>query len=228
MRTLPVVAGLLAVAALAFPSAGVADFGVASFDGQVTAGPVPDPLPDPGNPLNPANFAPAYTQAGGHPFDAWTGIEYNTAPNQFGGAVIDGGQAKDIIVDLPPGFVGNPLAVPQCAEEQLARDPYDGCPAASAVGYVAVTQVFFVPNVLPVPVYNMATPDDVPGQFAFNIAGVLVHLDASVRSDGDYGLSVNVSDISQGVIMNGTRLTLWGVPADASHDGQRGRCPRRG
>ena len=40
-------------------------------------------------------------------------------------------------------------------------------------------------------------------------------------SDGDYGLSVQVSDILETGPLQGAILTLWGVPADASHDLER-------
>lgn len=49
-------------------------------------------------------------------------------------------------------------------------------------------------------------------------------LTASVRDDGSYGLTVHARDISQTLHVFGVRVTLWGVPADPSHDGIRGEC----
>ena len=54
---------------------------------------------------------------------------------------------------------------------------------------------------------------------------------STCRGDGDYGLSVQVSDILETGPLQGAILTLWGVPADASHDSNakaRGEKPTPG
>src|SRR6476469_9491509 len=62
-----------------------ADFGIASFSTTVTD-----------------------TQAGGHP-DLSTLVSFNLA-----GDGSPDGRFKDLTVSLPPGFLGNPQAVPEC------------------------------------------------------------------------------------------------------------------
>ena len=42
-----------------------------------------------------------------------------------------------------------------------------------------------------------------------------------VRTDGDYGLTAQLNDIPEAGPLQGAILTLWGVPADASHDLER-------
>ena len=49
-------------------------------------------------------------------------------------------------------------------------------------------------------------------------------LDVSVRTGGDYGLTVNVPDLSQAVLIAGAKVTIWGVPAEPSHNLVRGEC----
>jgi len=49
----------------------------------------------------------------------------------------------------------------------------------------------------------------------------VVTLDATVRSDSDYGLSVSARNISEGISILGTDVTLWGTPADPVHDAER-------
>jgi hypothetical protein len=67
-------------------------------------------------------------------------------------------------------------------------------------------------------------PPDVPARFGFNVSGTVVTLDGELRSGGDYGLSVRVRDVPQGLTIAGTSLTFWGVPADPVHDPERA-CP---
>ncbi len=76
----------------------------------------------------------------------------------------------------------------------------------------------------PVPIFRMQSPPGVPARFAFNALGTIVTLDGRLRSDGDYGFSVDSRGISQGLPTIGAHLTFWGVPADPSHDSQRA-CP---
>ncbi len=74
-------------------------------------------------------------------------------------------------------------------------------------------------------VYNMVPPPGVPAQFAFayDVGGfhVRTRFDARVHSGGDYGVTVVASGISQSFPLLDTPVTLWGVPADPSHDDQR-------
>lgn len=220
-----VVAALCALAVAA--QTADAEFGIAGFDGQVTAGPEPVPSPNPGDPTDPANFAPPFTQAGGHPYDASTTIDFNTASDVNGNTIADG-DAKDLEVELPQGFVGNPTAVTQCEESGLANAGGAGanCPASAQVG-VAVVRTPFYPaglGVQTLPIYNLQPADGVAAAFGFNIGGAgIVHLIARVRTSGDYGLTIVVPDISQALSVLSTRVTFWGTPAASVHTPERGR-----
>jgi uncharacterized repeat protein (TIGR01451 family) len=191
-------------------------FGVDAFDGQVTADAE-------GNP---------YTQAGGHPYAASTTILFNTLTNSnpFQGDTWPVEQAKDVFVDLPPGFLGDPTVTgtATCTQVQLANsefsEPRPLCPPGSQVG---VTTVFTSGGVVignPLPVFNVVPPVGVPARFGFNVAGSVVTLDAAIRSGTDYGATGKVRNVSEGLAITGTTLTLWGVPADPSHDLERA-CP---
>jgi hypothetical protein len=204
--------GLLAAAiaslALAGPAyANVGDgFGIASFDATATN-----------------QDGSAFTQAGGHPFEATTTIDFNVLPAPPN---LPDGDVKDFHVDLPAGFIGNPTAVPTCSESDLEARGASGsgfieCPSASQVGIVTLgLPNFFAGFHLSVPVYNMDPPAIVPAQFAFNALGSVVHLVPSVRTGGDYGLSIDIPDTAQ-LALAGSELTLWGVPFDHAHDALR-------
>jgi uncharacterized repeat protein (TIGR01451 family) len=189
-------------------------FGVEAFDGTVLD----------------AAGAP-YTRAGGHPYAATVSIDFNTRndPAPLRGDLWPASPVKDVLADLPPGLVGNPTAADQCTAAQLASGGVLArtlCPAAAQVGVALVRlKGDRARNVLgPIPVFNLVPPPDVPARFGFNVAGTIVTLDGALRSDGDYGLSVRVRNIPQGLAIAGTTLTFWGVPAEPSHDAERA-CP---
>jgi uncharacterized repeat protein (TIGR01451 family) len=191
-------------------------FGVDAFDGQVTADPAGD----------------LSTQAAGHPFAATTAIDFNTVtnPNPPFGPLWPVEPTKDVLVDLPAGFIADPLIMAQCTATQLANaqgaEPEPLCPPESQVGTTLVRLNDLPgPVVLgPMPVFNMAPAPDGLGQFGFNVAGTVVMLDAQLRSESDDGLTLNAADVPQSLAMAGMSLTLWGVPSDRSHDAERA-CP---
>jgi hypothetical protein len=191
-------------------------FGVDAFDGQVTSDTAGDP----------------YTQAGGHPYAVSTSIDFDTTtnPNPLIGELWPVESTKDIVVDLPPGFIGNPTAATRCKASDLANatliQPLPLCAPSSQVGTTVVRLNALGQHSVfgPLPVFNVVPPPDVPARFGFNILGTVVTFDGQVRSGGDYGLTVNVKNVSEGLAISGTSLTFWGVPSDSSHDVERA-CP---
>ena len=189
-------------------------FGIDSFDAQATADAA-------GNPA---------TQAGGHPFDATTDILFNTLTNPAPpvGMLYPVESTKDVVVDLPAGFVGDTTVVDRCTTDQLTNGglkPQPLCPSTSQVGttLVQLNNSGFGTVFGPIPVYNMVPPPNVPARLAFNINGTIVAVDADLRTGGDYGLRATVHNVPE-LATQGTILTLWGVPSDPAHDPQRA-CP---
>ena len=68
----------------------------------------------------------------------------------------------------------------------------------------------------------MDVPNGQPARFGVPVFGgsALVYFDASVRPK-DHGITVTSSDISHILPIAGTKLELWGVPADPTHDADR-------
>jgi uncharacterized repeat protein (TIGR01451 family) len=167
----------------------------------------------------------AQTRAGSHPYQLRTAAQFN---------ILKGGipaeNPKSIVADLPAGLVINPEATPvRCTELQLATESLDNeCPDASAVGIVHVTFAFGgkASPTLASPLYNMVVPAGRAAEFGFNTAGfgIMIHLLAKIRSDGDYGLSSETLDVPAERSISGVSVELWGDPSDPSHDRRRGRC----
>ncbi len=123
---------------------------------------------------------------------------------------------------LPPGVIGNPNATPRCPVTQLDSNT---CPVASQVGQLTVTlNVGGGSSPISEPLYNVVPPAGMPAQFGANILLVNAYLDVSVRTGSDYGLTTTSNNISTLLPLAGIGVTLWGVPADPSHDAARS-CP---
>jgi hypothetical protein len=175
------------------------------------------------------------TQAGAHPFQFTTVLGFNVGSlaakveEQEPAALV-----KDVSVELPPGFVGNPTAIPQCTEAQFTTQGKEGftnsCPPQTAVGTVTATAD--EPGgggfqTLTVPLFNLVPGVGEPARFGFNFLGPTT-LDTSVRTGSDYGVNVKISNITEGAGVFVSKVTLWGVPGSPLHDSSRGWACLRG
>ena len=174
------------------------------------------------------------TQAGSHPFQYTTVFDLKAdlpvnplyhvrspAPIQL---------AKDVVVKLPPGLVGNPTAYPRCGLEQFLTVPHGGanlCPPDTVVGVASVTLAEAIVGgalgllARVVPIYNVEPGPGEPARFGFSPNGVPVFLHATVRTGEDYGVTVRAEAIAQAVGFLSNTVTFWGVPADARHNDAR-------
>jgi hypothetical protein len=164
------------------------------------------------------------TQAGSHPFQLTTTLLLN----QTADASHPPAMPKDLKFNLPPGLIGNPTPLPQCTDVQFATlvvGAANLCPVSTAVGVAAVTidePATLKLVTIPVPVFNLVPATGEPARFGFEVLGVPVILDTSVRTGGDYGVTVSVSNITESAAFVASRVTFWGVPGDPRHDGARG------
>ncbi|HET6505219.1 MAG TPA: hypothetical protein VFG42_00400 [Baekduia sp.] len=161
-------------------------------------------------------------QAGAHPYQVATMFQF---PSHRDGRnrILPDESPRNLTVELPAGFVGDPTSVPTCSEPQLETGT---CPVNSQIGVVGlITSGITIPFQL----YNMKPPPGMPAEFGFlAAAAVAVHLQASVRTGGDYGVNITVKDLPQTLPWTGSVVTIWGVPADSSHNSSRGLCLYQG
>jgi hypothetical protein len=175
------------------------------------------------------------TQAGSHPFQLTTDLTLNSQTPDTEGRPRTVALPKDIVAELPPGVVGNVTPFAQCTDAEFAQqvnigsgaedEVANGCPAASAIGVATVTLNSNLTRLatFPAPIFNMVPRAGEPARFGFKTDGVVsTFLDASVRTGGDYGVTVSSLNITQGVWLLNARITIWGVPGSPAHDGQRG------
>jgi hypothetical protein len=156
--------------------------------------------------------------AGSHPYQLTASLGF---PIEKGGEqLFSHGHSRDVLVDLPHGFVVTPTATPElCTEEQLITA---SCPLASQIGVAtAIVSVVGVEGDAG-PIFNMVPPPGSVSNFGLNVGdvGVFIHLLGSVRS-GDYGLSAAAEDLPAIKPLLGLRFEIWGDPSSHSHDAVR-------
>lgn len=167
------------------------------------------------------------TQAGSHPFQLTSILEFNHLPNEEPVA-----NPRNLQFNLPPGLIGSadPKVVPQCNEVLFDTIlPVDAnlCLPETAIGVAQVTvdePVAYHGRTisLTVPVFNLLPAPGEPARFGFEALKDLVVLDTAVRTGKDYGVVVTATNTSQAVAVLSTKVTFWGVPSDTRHNAARG------
>ena len=170
----------------------------------------------PGLPIFSFSPEPSETQAGGHP-NIRTGFYFaERAALQFPTTCFCQ-DPQNITTHLPAGVVGNPHAVPYCS---LAQVDTHTCPPDSQVGWIwnILFEAYFFS-----PVFNVEPDPDQAGLlgFEFPFTNSPGYVELSARTGGDYGLDATLKGIEQIIQPEGAELTLWGVPADPSHNAYR-------
>ncbi len=217
--------GLMAFVSGAGAEVAAKPFGISKFTVQTT-GPTKE-IPLGNNLYEFVNEPEVFTQAGGHPWALTTVIEMDSEeieyPDGSGTArgLIPTRDAKDLVVDLPPGLLGDPLALPRCPRSVVTSGK-GRCPAPTQVGEYRIR--WFEGKETLAPIVNVEPEAGQSAEFvlenAINIETVLTaHL---VRTPQGLGFDVASNRIPE-VGLSRIELTFWGVPADPSHNALRGR-----
>jgi hypothetical protein len=171
------------------------------------------------------------TQAGSHPFQLTTTIALNQTPGAKPRQVRAAGSlVKDLNFKIPPSLIGNPTPFPQCTLGQFLAKIDSGfanlCAPDTVIGVASVTA--HVPLIgglttFVLPLFNLEPAAGEPARFGFEveIANAPVILDTSLRTGGDYGITVKVDNVTQTAEFVSSTVTFWGVPGDPRHDRQR-------
>ena len=168
------------------------------------------------------------TQAAAHPSSLTTSFDVTSAVSldRVGGSSFPSyptEDVKDVVVNLPAGFVGDPQAAPQCPLHDLvATSLSSACPAASQIGRVSFDgqgsyqEEYYKQGRQNIPIYNMVPERGIPAEFGFLFAGFPVTMDASVVGNGpDTHVRATVAALpGAGVLgLQGAEATFFGDPA---------------
>ena len=157
------------------------------------------------------------TRAGSHPYEYTVSFKFNLQHNAKGEQEPEG-HVRDIIVDLPPGMVGNPSAVPRCPPEDF-EGIQSFCPGDTQIGVIHA-ELKGIGSITS-PVFNLVPPVGVPARFGTSINSYNVFEDASVRTGAGYGVAVSANNVPISKELEFATETIWGVPPEKSHDVER-------
>ena len=166
-------------------------------------------------------------QAGDHPNTLTTRFRFNTYKFPEGDTTSTSinyppvQDVKDIVVDLPLGFVGNPQATPQCPQDLLQKN---ACPSKTRVGTIGIEGASVgSADVETQPVFNVAPEAGYPAEFGFEFLSVKFLMFASVvRTAAGYTLRVTVPGLPRlySILrITGATLTFFGDPAVSNGSG---------
>jgi hypothetical protein len=175
------------------------------------------------------------TQAGAHPYELTTAFELPSHMfPQRERSFVPVQQAKDVIVDLPPGFLGNPQATPKCSLTLLENAEFDfnsssptfgqfisKCPPGSRVGVVSIASgtiggVYAGSLKLvtqTTSVFNLAPEGAHAAELGFRFIdhAIVMYADV-VHTHAGYRVRVAIPGIPK-IELLGASLTLFGQPA---------------
>lgn len=132
---------------------------------------------------------------------------------------------RDLIVEMPPGVVGNPAAFPECSLLRFGTKPADSeCPFDSQVGSTdtlislaeGAGQTTFVGE----PIYNLEPGAGMVARFGFYAGLVPVLLNVRLKPGTNTVVAAVEGATSTAGLLQAT-TTLWGVPSASSHDDLR-------
>ena len=158
------------------------------------------------------------TRAGAHPYAGAAGILVNTVRGPLGD-VVPAGEFRDIVVNTPPGFLGNPTAAASCKESSKQKH----CDPRSILATAQVGLSEFGGQGETSTVVNVKAPRGYPAKFRFPTGGgtEVINVVAHLRSDEDYGIELGSYNTPQILPVFGSFFTIWGTPSAAGHDAQR-------
>jgi hypothetical protein len=168
-------------------------------------------------------YRPQFTQAGGHPWALTTTGEFETEIGAQGSSATR--DVKDIVGNLPPGLLGDPMAVPRCSLTQATSSAVQ-CPTDTQVGVYRLH--YFGGKQYVAPIVNVTPEAGQSAEFALEntvkaVSTPLLTAHLIRTSEGErYSFDVIGKEIPV-VGLEKFELTFWGVPADPSHDPARGR-----
>jgi hypothetical protein len=200
-RRLALMLGLaVATSALLFGGVAQAEFGIHDFSVAATNA-----------------DGTADLKAGSHPANYTVQFSFNLDSQ---GELED--RLRDLILELPPGLVGDPQAVPRCSGAAF-EGGIPACPTETQIG-VALVTVAGLGTPFRIPLFNLTPPLGVPASIGFSLFNSNSFLEASLRTGDDYGITVSDLSVPSNRPVASVTAIVWGVPAAAEHDGQRGRA----
>lgn len=156
-------------------------------------------------------------QAGAHPTSAESYFLLNTV-RAGSGKIVPAGDSKTVTVDLPPGFVGDPLVTERCPQRQLTATGYGAlCGEDAVVGsFQPILNALNSSSAdFTTLIYNDIPAQGSAAEFTTKIAFPIQSLFGSVRSEEDFGIRITAPNNPNYESIFGSFASLSGVPEGA-------------
>jgi hypothetical protein len=154
-------------------------------------------------------------QAGGHPQQSAAYIMLNSR-RTAAGAFTPAGDSKNVVVDLPPGFTGNPLAGKRCPQSLVVKpleQDSDVCNEEMSVGnldpFIGEPKESLK---LPSRLYNNVPPKGYAAEFTTRLAFPLQSVLATVNSEDGFGIRLTGPNNANFDKIYGVYAGFEGVP----------------
>jgi hypothetical protein len=166
----------------------------------------------------------SFTQAGGHPEDLTTVLEFENEDIEGNGPTPTR-DPKDVAVTLPPGLLGNPTVAERCKLSVVLAG--EQCSPGSQIGVAVIYiqhgegRVAPVVNVVPEAGQSAEFAIETTDKISFILTAHVTDRENSVTKRPEYAVTV-VSNGLPSVEITKTEITFWGVPSAKSHEAERG------
>jgi hypothetical protein len=161
------------------PAASAAEFGIRDFSVRT--------LDAEGNPENRAGARPDRLQ-----------VDFALETEGSGTSV------KDLAIEMPPGFTGDPSAVPPCPRQ--AHEEGEECSSESQVGNVRLGS-----SGKPLPIFLLEPEAGQLAAFTSKV-GLQIPFQMKLRPE-DFGITIEAEELAEGAPSE-EQIELWGTPAD--------------
>ncbi|HEY1687893.1 MAG TPA: hypothetical protein VGF95_03410, partial [Solirubrobacteraceae bacterium] len=156
------------------------------------------------------------TRAGAHPYSVANEILFNTVrvPD---GEIKPPGDPRELLVDLPAGFAGDPLVTDRCSQSLLTEEPnYKAktCNQEDLIGDL-IPQTVFAGASSPFHIVNDIPVGGTAAEFSTKFVAPVQSLVASVRSEEDFGVRIEALNIPTFDPVFGVFTVFEGMPATA-------------
>ena len=168
------------------------------------------------------------TQAGSHPYKLLTNIEFNThvvrqAADNLRWVSLPQGNLKDLSLDLPPGFFGDPGApAKDCTLAELDLSSAglgSSCPAQAELGSISVLHSEYgglTIESISQPLFSIVPPPGLPFQIAGHILKPNSFINVDLPAGRDSRLQATSIGVPATVPVYGITTTVFGTPPNGA------------
>jgi len=160
-------------------------------------------------------------QAGVHPFAMTTTVNFNTVEDSVLKHPVPAEDPRDIEIAQIPGLVAAPEATPRCPNAVFLDPGPAECPIDTAIG-TADVEVNKPGGFESARVFNLIPPPGVLLKIGFEVLNVPLTVEVGLNQAPPYNGVVKLTNIPQVLLAYGSKVTIWGNPADPAHDAERG------